>query len=166
MKQWVALYTRPRHEKRVVEEVLKKGIEAYLPLVPVLRLWSDRKKWVDEPLFRGYVFVQGDPLERYRSVQTSGVVRIVRFQGKPAIVRDEEIDRIKRILRDGIEVEACDPFSIGDWVVVKQGPLTGIEGRLIEMQGANRLIVNVPSINQALRFSVERTDVRVLEESM
>ena len=166
LRQWIALYTRPRHEKRVAAGIREKGIEVYLPLLPVLRRWSDRRKWVDEPLFRGYVFVRGDDSERYRSVQTSGVVRMVRFRGKPAVVRDEEIDRIRRILRDGLEVEACDPFSVGDRVVIKQGPLTGVEGRLVEIHGSSRLVVTVPSINQALRFSVERNDVRLLQESV
>lgn len=161
---WVALYTRPRHEKRIFEEIQDKGIEGYLPLIPVLRQWSDRKKWVDEPLFRGYVFVHGDRVEQYRSVQAHGVVRMVRFQGKPVRVRDEEIDQIKRILRDGKQIEACDPFAVGDWVSIICGPLTGVQGRLIEIQGGSRLVVAVPSINQALRFSVARADVKLLHE--
>lgn len=158
-RMWVALYTRPRHEKQVAEALREKSLEAYLPLVPVLRQWSDRKKWVDEPLFRGYVFVHGDPKERYRSVQTHGVVRMVRFQGRPAVVRDEEIDRIRRILREGEHIEACDPMAAGDWVLIVRGPLTGIRGKLIEIQGGSRLVVTVPSINQALRFSVKRSEV-------
>jgi transcription elongation factor/antiterminator RfaH len=161
-KKWFALYTRPRHEKRVVEEVHEKGIESYLPLISVLKQWSDRKKWVDEPLFRGYVFIRGDALDRYHSIQTRGVVRMVQFQGKPAMVRDEEIDRIRRILREGEYVEACDTMAVGDRVSIMHGPLTGIQGKLIEIQGSHRLVVTVPSINQALRFSVRRSDVELV----
>ncbi|NQT27566.1 UpxY family transcription antiterminator [candidate division KSB1 bacterium] len=164
-KQWFALYTRPRHEKRVVEEVQEKGIEAYLPLTSVLRQWSDRKKWVDEPLFRGYVFIHGDVSERYHSVQTNGVVRVVQFQGKPARVRDEEIDRIKRILREVESIEVCDTMAVGDWVSIMRGPLTGIQGQLFEIQGSHRLVVTLSSINQGLRFSVDRSDVELIQQS-
>ena len=163
-RHWHALYTRSRYEKRVADEIQKKGIQAYLPLTRILRRWSDRKKWVDEPLFRSYVFIQGNSIERYRSLQTTGVVRMVEFQGKPAIVPEEEIDRIKRILKEGECVEPCDAISIGDRVSIVRGPLLGIEGRLIEIQGRSRLVVSVESINQALRLCVSRSDVRILNK--
>jgi len=161
-RHWHALYTRSRYEKRVADEIQKKGIPAYLPMMRILRQWSDRKKWVDEPLFRGYVFIQSNSIERYRSLQTAGVVRMVEFEGKPAIVPEDEIDRIKRILKEGECVEPCDAMSVGDRVSIIRGPLLGIEGRLMEIQGRSRLIVSVPSINQALRVCVARSDVRPL----
>ncbi len=161
-RHWHALYTRSRYEKRVADEIQKKGIQSYLPLTRILRRWSDRKKWVDEPLFRGYVFIQGNSIERYQSLQTTGVVRMVAFEGRPAIVPDEEIDRIKRILKEGESVEPCDVMSVGDRVSIVRGPLLGIEGRLIEIQGRSRIVVSVPSINQALRLCVARSDVKIL----
>ncbi len=161
-KHWHALYTRPRFEKRVANEIQKKGILSYLPLTHVLKQWSDRKKWVDEPLFRGYVFIQGDSVELYRSLQTTGVIRMVEFLGRPAVVPEEEIDRIRRILKEGECVESCVTMNVGDRVSIVRGPLMGIEGRLVEIQGRSRLVVSVPSINQALRLCVSRSDVKML----
>jgi transcription antitermination factor NusG len=161
-KHWHALYTRPRFEKRVANEIQKKGILSYLPLTHVLKQWSDRKKWVDEPLFRGYVFIQGDSVELYRSLQTTGVIRMVEFLGRPAVVPEEEIDRIRRILKEGECVESCVTMNVGDRVSIVRGPLIGIEGRLVEIQGRSRLVVSVPSINQALRLCVSRSDVKML----
>ena len=162
-RHWHALYTRPRYEKRVADEIQRKGILSYLPLMHILKQWSDRKKWVDEPLFRGYVFIQGNSVERYRSLQTTGVVRMVEFQGRPAVVPEEEIDRIRRILREAECVEPCVTMNVGDRVSIVRGPLMGIEGRLIEIHGRSRLVVSVPSINQALRLCVSRSDVRILK---
>jgi transcription antitermination factor NusG len=161
-KHWHALYTRPRFEKRVANEIQKKGILSYLPLTHVLKQWSDRKKWVDEPLFRGYVFIQGDSVALYRSLQTTGVIRMVEFLGRPAVVPEEEIDRIRRILKEGECVESCVTMNVGDRVSIVRGPLMGIEGRLVEIQGRSRLVVSVPSINQALRLCVSRSDVKML----
>ena len=107
LKRWYALYTRSRHEKKVDYQLREKGIESYLPLQRVLRKWSDRKKWVEEPLFRCYVFVHVDPANRLRALQTFGVVRFVTFSDEPAVVRDDEIENIRRILRESPDAESA-----------------------------------------------------------
>jgi transcription antitermination factor NusG len=160
--RWYALYTRSRHEKKVDWQLQDKGIESYLPLQRVLHHWSDRKKWVEEPLFRCYVFIHIDPRDWVRALQTYGAVRIVKFNSKPAIVRDEEIEVIKRILRDEPSVDVCSSVSIGDIVEIIRGPLAGLCGRLIEVQGDRRFIINIDSIHQALRFNVDGADVRTV----
>ena len=160
--RWYALYTRSRHEKRVDRQLRDKGIESYLPVQKVLRQWSDRKKWVEEPLFRCYVFIHADWRNRLRALQSYGAVRIVSFNGKPAAVRDEEIENIRRILLEVPAVEACTPVSVGDVVEILHRPLAGLRGRLEEVRGERRLVVTVESIQQALRFNVDRADVRVV----
>lgn len=160
--RWYALYTRSRHEKRVNDQLVDKGIESYLPVHKVLRQWSDRKKWIEEPLFRCYVFIRTDPKGRLLALQTYGAVRLVSFNGKPAIVRDEEIDIIRRILREAPTVEACPVVNVGDVVEILSGPLCGLRGRLKEIRSEKRLVVTIVSIQQALRFNVDRADVRVV----
>lgn len=160
---WYALYTRSRYEKKVDILLKQKGIEAYLPLRKVLRQWSDRKKWIEEPLFRCYVFVHVNEKERICALETPGVVRMVSFQGKPAIVRDEEIEDIRRILKEIPDVESCSPLTVGQWVKVIRGPLSGLVGRLEEFRGGQRLVIGIDSIGQALRFNVERGDVSPLD---
>lgn len=158
--QWTALYTRPRHEKRVAEQLSERNIQHYLPLVRVQKKWSDRKTWVEEPLFRSYVFVWGDPLERYHAVQAYGTVGYVKFGNSPAFVREEEIDTVRRLLREGVALESCSMPRRGDEIEIVRGPFTGMRGILEEVQGAQRLIVSIPSIRQGIRFNVALEDVK------
>jgi transcription antitermination factor NusG len=88
---WHALYTKPRHEKKVADQLLDKRIDTYLPLRKILKQWSDRKKWVEEPLFKSYVFIHADAKERQRALYTYGVLKLVQFGDEPARVRDDEI---------------------------------------------------------------------------
>jgi len=159
---WYAIYTRSRHEKKVEDQLNEKGIDSYLPVRSVLRQWSDRRKWVEEPLFRCYVFVHANAKDRLRALQTYGSVRIVSFSGRPAIVRDEEIENIRRILREVDFVEPCPAVSVGDIVEINRGPLMGMRGRLEQVHGEHRLVVTVESIHQALRFNVDIGDVEVV----
>jgi transcription antitermination factor NusG len=162
IRRWYALYTRSRHERTVEGQLCDKGIAHYLPLRKILRQWSDRKKWVEEPLFRCYIFIHGDESERYRALQSVGAVRIIGFGGKPAVVQDEEIERIKRILAEEPDAEACVIPEMGSEVEIIRGPLAGISGKLVEVQNEKRLIVMVQSIRQALRFKIESADVKVV----
>jgi transcription antitermination factor NusG len=160
---WHALYTKPRHEKKVADQLLDKHIDSYLPLKKVLKQWSDRKKWIEEPLFRSYVFIHADAKERQRALYTAGVLKLVQFGEEPARVRDDEIDTIKRILSEDAGVETCPAVSIGDWIEIARGPLLGLRGRLEEIRGTSRLVVVIDSIRQALRFSVDPADIRVVK---
>ena len=160
---WFALYTRPRHEKRVDNQLRHKGIDSYLPLCQKLQRWSDRKKLIEVPLFSGYVFFYGDKMIRYDAVRTYGAVRIVTFNGIPAVVQDEEIENIKRVLREIPSVESGPDVVVGDRVEIVCGPLTGLQGRVEEVRSERRFVVSIPSVHQALRFNVDGVDVRVIE---
>jgi len=100
-KSWYALYTRPKFEKRIASTLGQKEIRAFLPTHSITRNWSDRKKVVDEPLFPSSVFVFANFTERYESLQSTGVVRMVQFNGKPAQIPDEQIHHIQRLLNSG-----------------------------------------------------------------
>ena len=164
-RRWYALYTRSNHEKRVDTQLQQKSIESYLPLRRVMRRWSDRRKEIQEPLFRCYVFVHADERERVGALETYGVARMVWFNDKPAVVRNEEIEMVRRILRELPAAEACASLTVGDYVEIVRGPLTGIRGRLLMTKGAGRLVVNVDSIGQGVKFDVDISEVRpVLQE--
>ncbi|MCW1734234.1 UpxY family transcription antiterminator [Anaerorudis cellulosivorans] len=105
--KWYALYTRSRFEKKAAERLTEQGIEAYVPLQRVMRQWSDRRKLVLEPAIRSYVFVRINHLHYYNVLNTPGIVRYVFFDGKPAVVRDEEIDTLKRVMDAELEWNAC-----------------------------------------------------------
>ncbi|HID95442.1 MAG TPA: UpxY family transcription antiterminator [Candidatus Latescibacteria bacterium] len=159
---WYALYTRARHEKKVDFLLKSKGIESYLPLQRVLRRWSDRKKWVEEPLFRCYVFVRVLPQDRLLALQTPGVVKMVCFGGEPAVIPHEQIEAVRRVLEETRNFEPCAYFTVGDRVEVMKGPLAGLEGILVRKKKGYRLVIVIDSIRQALSVEVDAGEVRRL----
>ena len=153
MKNWIAVYTKSRHEQIVVNELNKKNIESYCPMFKERRQWSDRKKWVHFPLFRSYVFANIEINENIYVLQTIGVNKIVKFQEKISIIPDQVIDNIKNIIEGGYNVEQADYFIKGDEVRIVSGPLKGLDGVVLDLRGANKIIIKIESIQQA--FSVE-----------
>ncbi|RKY81341.1 antitermination protein NusG [candidate division KSB1 bacterium] len=162
-KGWYALYTKSRHEKVVVSQIEDMGIECYAPLKEVVSFWSDRKKIIQKPLFPSYVFVYGDKKERYRAVQAEGAVMYITFNGRPARVLQEEIDLIKRFLKEDKSVQPCEYFNKGDLVEIIRGPLSGYKGILKEINNKYRFVVNIDSINQGLCVNISINDVKHLK---
>jgi transcription antitermination factor NusG len=133
--RWYAIYTRPRWEKKVNSLLSEKGIESYCPLNKVRRKWSDRIKTVEEPLFKSYVFVKIDEADRSNVRMTTGVVNFVYWNGKPAVIREKEIQTIKRFLNEYEQVEVVKmDFAVEDRVRVKSGPMMDQEGKVIELK--------------------------------
>ena len=153
MKNWIAVYTKSRHEQTVVNELNKKNIESYCPMFKERRQWSDRKKWVYFPLFRSYVFANIEIKENIYVLQTIGVNKIVKFQEKISIIPDQVIDNIKNIIEGEYNVEKADYFIKGDEVRVVSGPLKDLDGVVLDSRGTNKVIIKIEAIQQA--FSVE-----------
>src|SRR6476660_9931038 len=132
VENWFALYTKPRWEKKVAIKLSDINISVYCPLNRVIRQWSDRKKTVYEPLFRGYVFVKISPEQMTAIKQIDGVVNFVYWNGKPAVVRQHEIELIQRFLSEFSEIEVEDVgLKINERVVVKKGILTNYQGIIL-----------------------------------
>ena len=124
--QWYALYTEPRHEKKVADRLLKLGVEVYCPLVTQIKQWSDRKKKVEVPLLPSYVFVKLEDSNRDVVFQVSGVVRYLFWLGKPAIIRNEEIQQLKQWLLDTVVTSfEVKGIQVGDTYKIQTGPLAG-----------------------------------------
>ncbi len=152
---WYAVYTRSRAEKRLMELLIAKGIEAYAPTRRILKQWSDRKKMIEEPLIRSYCFVKVDQ-HRYQDVlNTPGAVRYVWFSGKPASIPERQIDILKTISGSGVEAECLpDNFKPGIRVRVKAGPLMGLEGELANRANKNKVIIRIDHLNRVLTLSI------------
>lgn len=115
--------------------LLQKGIEVYCPLNKVRRKWSDRIKTVEEPLFKSYLFVKINDEDRTEVRMTNGVVNFVYWDGKPAIIKEKEIQTIKRFLDEYESVEAVKmDFAKGDRVQVIAGPMMDKEGKVLEVK--------------------------------
>ncbi len=148
---WHVIYTKARNEKKVAQR-LEDRFEVYCPLVTTVRQWSDRKKKVSEPLFRSYVFVRLTEVERQEVLQVPGVVCYVFWLGKPAIVREEEIEAIKMFTE---ETDSADVLSITykDTVQIDWGLFKGQEGSFLARQG-DHLILLVESLGQLIKAEV------------
>jgi transcription antitermination factor NusG len=133
--KWYAVYTRPRWEKKVNNLLVQKGIESYCPLNRVTRKWSDRIKKVEEPLFKSYVFARIDDEGRTNVRMTEGVVNFVYWNGKPAIIKDREIQVIKRFLDEyeNVAVQKIE-FRKEERVKIVAGPMMDQEGKIIEIK--------------------------------
>jgi transcriptional antiterminator RfaH len=131
---WFALYTRPKNEKIVTEQLTKLGIEVYCPLVTQVKQWSDRKKKVQTPLISSYVFVNVEEADRNRVFEVHGVVRYLFWLGKPAIIQEHEIVALKESLKGiltSVEVESIQP---GDSLTIPKGPFQGKEGEVLQVE--------------------------------
>jgi len=155
-KKWIAVYTKPRHEKTVEKELLKKEFEVYLPLLKQRRKWSDRKKWVEFPLFRSYIFVKTEIKNALFVLQTLGVVKVVKFGGEVAVIQNDSIQAIKLMIEGGYMPEATDYFVKGDPVEVKDGPLKGLVGEVIRVDNHDRLLVRVDAIQHSVSVQINR----------
>lgn len=137
--EWYVIYTKPRWEKRVAEELVKFEIEAYCPTVTELRQWTDRKKKVVSPLFKSYVFVRITPKNRDKVFVVPGVVQYLFWLGEPAVVKDAEINTIKEWLDNDqlVDVET-DHLSPGDKIIIANGNFKG-QDAIITQIGKKRL---------------------------
>ena len=149
--RWYAAYTKPRNEKKVFERLVNVGIVAYLPLQRSLKQWSDRKKMVEEPLFRSYIFVKISDADYYRVLNTIGIVRYITFEGKAVPIPEKQIDLIKQLLEQNIEVESVQENIIpGTKVEVRFGSLQGLIGELIEHKGVQKVVIRIDHISHSL----------------
>jgi len=129
-QSWFVLYTTPRAEKQVQDKLERSGVECYLPLHRTPRVWSDRVKLVDIPLFSSYIFVRCKPYELYPLLRLPGVVKIILYNGSPAVVRQTEIDAIKAFLEQAKEKVLCT----GDEVEILTGSMKHTSGKIIKIK--------------------------------
>ena len=133
--KWYAVYTRPRWEKKVAHLLQGGGIESYCPLNKVRRKWSDRIKLVEEPLFKSYVFVKVDENDRTGVRMTDGVINFVYWDGKPAVVKEKEIEAIKLFLEEHENVSLVKmDLKPNDRVRIVSGPMMDNEGKVLEVK--------------------------------
>lgn len=149
-KKWLALYTRPRWEKKVHTLLSEKGIESYCPLNKVRRQWSDRVKTVEEPLFKSYVFVRVNEAERTAVRLTNGAINFIYWNGKPAQVREKEIATIKQFLDEHEDVELI-PMQLkpNQRVIIQAGTFMGQTGQVLEVR-KKKAKVSIESLGYSL----------------
>ena len=131
---WFAVYTRPKNEKKVTEQLVNLGIEAYCPMVTQMKQWSDRKKKVETPLISSYVFVNLEEKNRAVVFAVPGVIRYLFWLGKPAIVNEKDIFLLKESLQGTFSSVQVEAMKKGDTIVLESGVFQGKEGVVSEVQ--------------------------------
>lgn len=157
MKKWLVFYTKSRHEKKVHDFLLKRGYDVFLPLQKVMRQWSDRKKKVEVPLFNSYIFVFESEDRITDILQVPGITWNIRYNNKPAELRTEELEIIKRFLASGLFVETGieENVNLGDAVEVIDGPLRGLKGKVVRHSAGNKFFVSLESIQQNIMVEID-----------
>jgi transcription antitermination factor NusG len=156
-RKWLAVYSKPRWEKKINQLLQEKGLESYCPLNKVRRKWSDRVKVVEEPLFKSYVFVKVSDDDKTSVRMTPGVINFVYWDGKPAIIKEREINAIKRFLNEyeNVEVQANN-LQLRQRVKITTGPLMDHEGQVMGLH--HKMVkVAIDSLGYTLVAYIDRT---------
>lgn len=159
---WYALYTAPRHEKRVAEQIQQQGVACFLPLYRSVRRWKDRRKELALVLFPGYVFVRMALQHRLRILQLTGAVRLVTFNGRPASLPDAEIESLQTQIFSSGNIEPHPYLSVGRRVRVRSGPLKGLEGIILRTKDRCRVVVSIHLIMRSVAVEVDDGDVEFI----
>lgn len=163
MANWFALYVRSRFEKKVSNALTQEGIENYLPLQKTFRQWKDRKKWITVPLFNSYVFVKADPTNYYNCLKTNGAVKFVWFDGKPATIKEEEIELIKSICNSSYNYHSIElPIEIGQKVKIVRGVFNGYEGEVIQLNGKHKVLFRISNLPISVVVQIPKNYLQVL----
>jgi transcription antitermination factor NusG len=162
-KNWYAVYTKSRCEKKVSALLTKKKIENYCPLNRLLKQSPDRKKIVQEPLFPSYVFVHITEMEMAAIRQINDVVNFVYWLGRPAMVKDVEIESIQQFLSEHSDVQLeKTAVNVNDMVRIISGPLMEFEGNVVSMQN-NKVKVILPSLGFMMTAEVQKSSVELID---
>ena len=156
---WKVIYCASRQEKKVSTYLTQRNIEHYLPLVNKLRVWSDRKKWVEMPLFNAYIFVRPTEIQRDLVLQVPGVVRFLRYNGKDAEVPEKDVELIQRLIEKGYQIQQHDMsarLEAGDLAEVLDGPFKGQEVVVHYTEDEIFVIVSIEGLSSSIKVNLPR----------
>ncbi|MEO5562061.1 MAG: UpxY family transcription antiterminator, partial [Chitinophagaceae bacterium] len=155
-KGWYVIYTKSRHEKRVTHKLAELEIIFFLPITKQLRKWSDRKKYIDLPLFPSYIFVYLDDMnDYYNSLSIPGVLCYVRFGGEIACVSEAVINNLKLLAGKELEIEiGSEYFQPGQQVVIRQGILTGLSCEFVRYNNKEKFLVRVNLLQRNILVTI------------
>jgi transcriptional antiterminator NusG len=157
---WYAVCVRSQHEKRVADALTSKGYDCLLPSYRERRKWSDRTKVLELPLFPGYVFSRFDIDVRLPILRTPGVLAVAGLGKIPQPLDPHEVEQIRRVAAVGYPAQPWPFLKIGQRVRITAGPLTGVEGFLVQRRGETRVVLSVSVLEKAISVQVESDAIR------
>ena len=164
--QWVALYTKPRAEKQVEKNLLKEGYVVYLPIVRELHTWSDRKKWVEVPLIKSYVFAKITSRQEFMIRNVAGVSFLLKFKENVLTIPESEIQMMKDFIASKVDIQVrnVNELQKGRRVRIHSGALAGKEGVLVSDCENGNFAVEISGISMALVTYIDRDLMQVIDE--
>jgi transcription antitermination factor NusG len=161
---WHVIYTRSRYEKKLAAIYQEKGIRCYLPIVDNYKQWSDRRKKVQEVLFKSYIFVHVSHREYYDALKVPGAVKYISFGGEAAKISDNQIDSIKNTINNKIDFSIFQGFiEKGKRVEISDGPMKGAQGEVIFYDGKKKLLIRIEQIGYSLIVNLSSGSIKLLE---
>ncbi len=162
--RWYPVYTKSRAEKKAHLELQKKGIKTYLPLKKEWKQWSDRKKLVEEPLFKSYLFVNISNKEYAEVLMTAGISRFVYFSSQIASMPDKQMEDLQLLLASGEELELIEyALSPGERVIVNAGPFKGMIGELVSIKHKKSLVLKLENLGYAIQVKTSMAYIKPLK---
>jgi len=158
-RQWYAVQLRPRFEKLVALHLKDKGYEHYLPMYRSRHRWSDRIKEIELPLFPGYIFCKFDVSHRLPVLVVPGVISIVGSGKHPLAIPEQEISAVQKIVNSGMAYGPWRSLCTGQRVLVRYGPLRGLEGVVLEVKNTYHLVISVTSLSRSVSVVIDRDSV-------
>ena len=159
---WYALYTCPRHEKRVAEQIEQRSISCFLPVYRSVRRWKDRRKELELALFPGYVFVRIDLKDKLQVLKVPGAVRLVTFNGQPVALPEQEIECLRNRQSNSSNIEPHPYLRVGRRVRVRSGPMQGLEGIIRRNKDKCRVVFSLDLIMRSVAVEVDEADVELV----
>jgi transcription termination/antitermination protein NusG len=156
LEPWIAIQTKPRHERAVARQLQCKGYVPFLPSWRVRRRWSDRVREIEQPLFDGYLFCRIDLDRPLRVITTPGVIRLVGMSGRPVPIAEHEIASLQRIVTSSAAVAPWPFLSTGSRIRIESGCLAGVEGILERSSGGRRVVVSVLLLQRSVAVELDR----------
>ncbi len=163
---WYAIYTKVNMEKKIYNILLDQKIDCYLPLIKTLRQWSDRKKWIESPLFKSYIFVKVSYVEYFDVLNIPGVFNYVSFGGKAQAIPEEQLENIKILIaqKEREVILTKENLSKGDKAEVIIGALKGLTGEVTQICGQSRIVIKIDSLNCSLYAKIAMDEVRITNQ--
>ncbi len=161
--RWYAIQVRCQFEKKASQQLLDKGIEAFVPTLKQRRRWSDRWQVLEVPTFPGYAFVHlyPAPAQRVQVLQTRGVMSFVAFSGELIPIPDKQIDDIRLLTSRNVPFSAHPFIKIGQRVRIRGGCLDGIEGVLTSNKNENMLVISIEPIQRSIAVPIADYDIEL-----
>ena len=162
---WFALQVRTKHEAGIAEFLRGRGYNPFLPVHRSRKVWSDRIKVVDAPLFPGYLFCRVNIEDRMPILTAPGVIRIVGYNRIPVPVDEAEIHSLQTLATSDLAHQPWPFLRLGEQFQIESGPLQGLKGILIEVRGTHRLVLSVTLLQRSVAVEIDATSVKLLSSA-